>query len=400
MKSLSNIKEKGLNTFLQWELPDAVKADFALVLALSISHKIKKNPLEVAHEIVKATACFNLEYTITKQGYINFRFPTAYYQQFFIETLAKEGQNFCGEKKGLRLNLEYVSTNPTGYLHLAHFRHAVIGNTLANVYQFGGYEVIREYYINDRGGQITSLVSSVYHFYHQIQNVSLPNLKKIEYSGHSSQELAQKLIENAWQLLGYDPGKLQIILVQMVNLLTKEGQTERFSKRAGNTIELEETLRYLEIDQLKFFLLEKEPNQPLSINAELLKENKEKTRLYYIQYAYARCHQIFQKAFQKNMGKISSRIDLLKEQNEREIFNLLVRFPLVLENIRAENKPHHLIYYLYELARTWQVYYQNSIILESKTPELTAQKLLLVKNIQIILKLGLDLMGITAPNIM
>jgi len=140
-------------------------------------------------------------------------------------------------------------------------------------------------------------------------------------------------------------------LVQIVNLLTKEGQTQRFSKRAGNTIELAEALQYMDMDQLKFFLLEKEPNQTISINAELLKENKEKTRLYYIQYAHARCHQIFQKAYEKGIAKISSNIDLLKEQEERKIFNLLIRFSFVLENIIEENKPHHLINYLYELSR-------------------------------------------------
>jgi len=151
--------------------------------------------------------------------------------------------------------------------------------------------------------------------------------------------------------LGYEPERLQIILVQTVNLLTKEGQTTRFSKREGNTIELEEALKYMDIDQLKFFLLEKEPNQLLSINTELLKENKEKTRLYYIQYAHARCHQIFQKAQEKGIAEISSSIDLLKEQNEREIFNLLIRFSFVLEKIIEENKSHHLINYLYELSR-------------------------------------------------
>jgi arginyl-tRNA synthetase len=152
-------------------------------------------------------------------------------------------------------------------------------------------------------------------------------------------------------LLGHKPENLQIILVQIVNLLTKEGQTQRFSKRAGNTIELAEALQYMDMDQLKFFLLEKEPNQPISINAELLKENKEKTRLYYIQYAHARCHQIFNKAHEKGIEKISYSVDLLKEQEERKIFNLLIRFSFILENIIEENKPHHLINYLYELAR-------------------------------------------------
>jgi len=95
---------------------------------------------------------------------------------------------------------------------------------------------------------------------------------------------------------------MQIILVQIVNLLTKEGQTAKFSKRAGNTIELAETLEYMEMDQLKFFLLEKETNQPLAINVELLKENKEKTRLYYIQYAHARCHQLLAKAKERKIS--------------------------------------------------------------------------------------------------
>jgi len=176
-------------------LPVNISADFALTLALPIAHKTKKNPQEIAQEVIKATNYPNLEWDITKQGYINFCLSATYYQQFLTETLAKRGQNLRGKEKNIHLNLEYVSTNPTGYLHLAHFRHAVIGNTLANIYQFCGYQITREYYINDRGGQITSLIDSIYHFYHQLQNINLPNSDKIEYAGQSSQKLAQKLVE-------------------------------------------------------------------------------------------------------------------------------------------------------------------------------------------------------------
>lgn len=203
-------------------------------------------------------------------------------------------------------------------------------------------------------------------------------------------------LKSASQLLGYNPERIKIILVQMLSLLTKDGQSEKFSKRLGNTMELTEVLKYLDLNQLKFFLLEKETNQPLLINTELLIENKEKTRLYYIQYAYARCHQIFHKAHEKGDEKISSNIDLLGTE-ARKIFKLLIRFPFVLENIITENKPHHLIHYLDKLAREWQIYYQSNIILEPEKTALTAQKLLMVKNIQIVLKLGLDLLGIEAP---
>jgi len=170
-------------------------ADLALTLALPISHKTKINPRALAQEIIKISVCPNLEYTITERGYINFRFPTTYYQQFLTRTLEKEGQNLCGEKKNLRINIEYVSTNPTGYLHLAHFRHAFVGNSLANIYQFLGYKVVREYYINDRGGQINSLINSIYYFYHQLQGVIQKDAREIEYPGHASQEIAQKLSE-------------------------------------------------------------------------------------------------------------------------------------------------------------------------------------------------------------
>ncbi|CAI2162022.1 2933_t:CDS:2 [Funneliformis geosporum] len=308
--------------------------DFALTLALPISHQTRQNPYQTAQEIVKITALPGLEWDITQQGYINFHLPLDYYQHFFRETFEKKGQNLRKKQKDIRINIEYVSTNPTGYLHLAHFRHAFVGNALANVYQFLGYQIIREYYINDRGGQIISLINSVYHFYHQFQGISQPNPAEIAYAGKSSQEIARKLLEkwgnkyinkelnqedlahsrrrrqrpradhhgfvarlkSACALLGYKPKVLQITLIQMVSLLTRDNQTKRFSKRAGNTIELTEALEYMDKDQLIFFLLEKDPNQPISLNVELLKENKEKTRLYYIQYAHARCHQIFQKA--------------------------------------------------------------------------------------------------------
>ena len=159
-------------------------------------------------------------------------------------------------------------------------------------------------------------------------------------------------IKSICRLLEYEPESIQIVLVQIVNLLTREGQIARFSKRAGNTIELAEALEYMDMNQLKFFLLEKEPNQPLTINVELLRENQEKTRLYYIQYAHARCHQIFHKAHEKNIAKIGSKIDLLNQAGERKVFNLLIRFPLILENTVEENQPHHLIYYLFELAQS------------------------------------------------
>ncbi|CAJ0833026.1 1055_t:CDS:2, partial [Entrophospora sp. SA101] len=390
--------------------------DFALNLALPLAHKTNQPVKDIAEKIFSLTKDNQyLQGEITPSGYINFRLTDEYYYRI-LHYIVTKNSFFSREKSKLSIQpkktvlLEYVSTNPTGYLHLAHFRHAIIGNTLANVYQFLGYQVIREYYINDRGGQISSLVNSIYYFYHQLQEILELILTKIRqdlekcgikfdvwfpenslYEKNKHQELLTELkkrnliytqegaiffrsslgndekdrviikqdgadhhgtiarLKSAWQLLGYEPERMQIILVQIVNLLTKEGQTAKFSKRAGNTIELTETLEYMEMDQLQFFLLEKETSQPLAINVELLKENKEKTRLYYIQYAHARCHQLLAKAKEK------------------------------------------------KITQAFQTYYQKEVIIEEKKLLSTQQRLFLTRGVKDTLKIGLNLAGIAAP---
>nr|CAG8484620.1 10667_t:CDS:2 [Entrophospora candida] len=339
-------------------------------------------------------------------------------------SIITQNSNELASKALVGITVAIAGSTTILVLVITHFRHAFVGNTLANVYQFCGYKVVREYYINDRGGQITALrdlekcgvkfdiwfsESSLYEKNKHQKILTELGEKELIYSPKE-----EKAIFFRSSLAGDDKDRVIIkqdgdytyffsdILylldkLQRADKLIYEGQMERFSKRTGNTIELAEALEYMDMDQLKFFLLEKEPNQPLAINVELLKKDKEKTQLYYIQYAHARCHQIFKKAQERGIKKIGSSIDLLKQKKEREIFKLLVRFSFVLEKVIEENKPHHLIHYLYELAQLWQIYYQNSTILEQENKELTSQKLLLVKNIQIILKLGLKLMGIEAP---
>ena len=90
--------------------------------------------------------------------------------------------------------LEHTSTNPTGQLHLGHARIAIIGDTLANVYQFLGFQVIREYYINDRGQQINSLVNSVYYSYCSFYNYRFSLAEKnLEYQSLIVKKVAKLL---------------------------------------------------------------------------------------------------------------------------------------------------------------------------------------------------------------
>jgi len=523
------------DSFLQWDVPANISADFAFSLALPIAHKTKRSAKEIAQEFIKLIdQKYQLIWEITEQGYINFRLTNEHYRNFLFHLVLSQGKNLQPTTKNIWINFEYISANPTGYLHLGNLRTGIIADVLANIYDFAGYQTVREYYINDRGKQIVDLVDSVYYYYQSLQGATDDNLEKIiAYPGIASQETAQKLIakwkvkylnkkltendfflwketilkiiitrikqdlekcgiffanwfsevslyqnnkhlqlidklknkdlvyekegafffrttltgdekdrviikqdgnytyffsdilyhlnklgradyllefwgadhhgyvervKGACQLLGYNREKIQVILTQMVSLLAKDGSTQKFSKRAGNAISINEALEWLKKDQLRFCLLEKEPNIHLTISKENLLQ-KENTRLYYLQYAHARCHQIFKKAKEKGI-KISYQIDLLESESERKIYIFLVRFSHVLEKIIEENKPHYLIHYLDELAQLWQKYYQNNIILNEENKELSQQRLFLTKNVQIILKLGLNLMGIEAPKIM
>jgi len=174
-------------------LPAEIEADFALNLALPLAHKTNQPAKDIAEKIFSLTKDSQyLQGEITPQGYINFRLNDEYYYRFIKKIIAQRKK--LSIKKTVLI--EHTSVNPTGQLHLGNARIAVIGDTLANVYQFLGYQVIREYYINDRGGQIASLVNSIYYFYHQLQGLS-PSTEpeKIEYTGKASQEIAQELIK-------------------------------------------------------------------------------------------------------------------------------------------------------------------------------------------------------------
>lgn len=128
---------------------------------MPLAHKTNQPAKYIAQQILELTK--NNQYLqgeITPQGYINFWLADEYYGIFLKEIITKKDTlSSPGEEKTILL--EYASVNPTGQLHLGHARTVVIGDTLANIYQYLGYKVIREYYINDRGQQVNSLINSV-----------------------------------------------------------------------------------------------------------------------------------------------------------------------------------------------------------------------------------------------
>ena len=148
------------------EVPkDKTHGDLATNAAMQLTKIAKKNPRAIAEAIIgnldmKAASIESAE--IAGPGFINFRMDNRYLYQVATQVLELQ-QNYgrVEDGKGQAIEVEFVSANPTGNLHLGHARGAAVGDALCNLLDFAGYNVTREYYINDAGKQIENLALSI-----------------------------------------------------------------------------------------------------------------------------------------------------------------------------------------------------------------------------------------------
>jgi arginyl-tRNA synthetase len=144
---------------------DASHGDIATNAAMVIAAQTGKNPREIAQLIVDKLSHQMLvaQSQIAGPGFINITLNEGVWQKSVLDILERGrdyGQGDAG--KNVRVNIEYVSANPTGPMHVGHGRGAVFGDALALLLQKAGYDVTKEYYINDAGGQIDKLADSAY----------------------------------------------------------------------------------------------------------------------------------------------------------------------------------------------------------------------------------------------
>ena len=155
---------------------DAAHGDLATNAAMVLAGQVKKNPMELAEKLAAALDGRDLHsagyrgtgfsLSVARPGFINVRLaPEVWHAQLrtVLETGVAYGDSSIGE--GRRVNVEFVSANPTGPMHVGHGRGAVVGDALATLFKKAGFAVDREYYINDAGAQVDALARSVYFRY-------------------------------------------------------------------------------------------------------------------------------------------------------------------------------------------------------------------------------------------
>ncbi len=170
--------------------------DFSSNVAMKLAKVLKRNPLEIAKEIVEninSDQIINIE--IKNPGFINF-FVKKDYLLDNINKVLTEKENYgssnigCGKK----VNIEFVSANPTGILHLGNARGGAYGDSLARILKFSGYDVTKEYYINDAGNQINNLGLSILERYKEICNMPF-SIPENGYHGKEIITIAQKIYD-------------------------------------------------------------------------------------------------------------------------------------------------------------------------------------------------------------
>lgn len=144
---------------------DSAHGDLSTNAAMVVAKPLGKNPREVATTLAEH---FGKDPDVTAvevagPGFINFRLATPIWHQV-LRSIAQQGDDYGRSTlgQGEAVNIEYVSANPTGPMHVGHTRGAVFGDTLAALMAYSGYEVAREYYINDAGSQIDTLARSTF----------------------------------------------------------------------------------------------------------------------------------------------------------------------------------------------------------------------------------------------
>ncbi len=519
------------------EVPNhAEHGDFATNIAMLLAKSEKKPPRQIADLLAfrfRNDMDLFEKVEVAGPGFINFFINKDIWRQT-LGRICQSGDDYGKSKagQGRKVQVEFVSANPTGPLHIGHGRGAATGDAIASILSAAGFEVVKEYYINDAGNQMDTLGRSVYLRYREFlgkvvdfpQNCyqgdyikdiardlvakfgsryldtpedeavrffakiggdiilkgiqqdlkdfgvvhdtwfseqslfdddkvqsAISHLKEKGYLYESEGALWFKttefgddkdrvvvrgngvttyfasdiayhrekyeqgfdLVVDVWgadhhgyvprlkavvQGLGRNPDDLRIVLVQLVALL-RNGIPVAMSTRSGEFVTLKEVVDEVGRDAARFFFLMRRSDSQLDFDLELAKSQSSDNPVYYVQYAHARIHGIFENAVEKGTVLPDiSQVDLSKlgTPEEMSLIKALAAFPDVVEGSALNFEPHRIPFYLQELAGHFHSFYNKNRVI-GEDAELTSARLLLLKCTAQTLKNGLFLMGVSAP---
>ena len=197
---------------------------------------------------------------------------------------------------------------------------------------------------------------------------------------------------------GYSRDQFKVILVQLVNLL-RGGQPVAMSTRSGEFVTLKDVVDEVGRDAARFIFLTRHYESPLDFDLELAKQKTNDNPVYYVQYVHARIESIARKGREKGISSVQWDADAaarLVEPEEIQLMKALARYPETVSSSAVYLEPHRITFYLMNLASCFHAYYNKHRVL-AEDPVLTRARLYLVLAVQKVIRNGLTLLGVSAP---
>ena len=226
-------QDVALNDIVIERSKDLSHGDYATNVAMKMCRLFSKKPVEVASLLIESINKDGIDkIEIAGPGFINFFMKNDSLQPIVKKIIDEEGKFGRAPRNGQKVNVEFVSANPTGILHVGTARGAAVGDSLARLLDASGYDVTKEYYINDAGNQITNLGKSIQVRYQNLFGIE-GDVPEDGYNGQDIFDIANKLKEEYGD-----------------TLLKKENALE-FFKEQGMKIELDRIVEDLSLFRVK-----------------------------------------------------------------------------------------------------------------------------------------------------
>jgi arginyl-tRNA synthetase len=205
----------------------------------------------------------------------------------------------------------------------------------------------------------------------------------------------------AMQALGHPPETFEVLIVQLVTLL-RDGQPVRMSKRRGEFVLMEELLEEVGRDAARFTFLTRRHDSPLEFDLAVATRQSSDNPVYYVQYAHARIRSIFRQAAEQGITVPAlTAIDTspLVEPADLALIKQLLQFPELVKGAARMLEPHRVAYWLQQLAAEFHAWYKNHRVIQDDR-RLMYARLALAATVGVVVKNGLDLLGVSAPESM
>ena len=208
-------------------------------------------------------------------------------------------------------------------------------------------------------------------------------------------------MQGVLEAMGWERNRFEVITIQWVRLM-RGGEAVKMSKRAGELVTLEELVDEVGVDAARFFFLMRRAESPMDFDLELAVKRSEENPVYYVQYAHARIAHVIEYAVRQGVpppDPAATSLAALAEPETESLLRALAGFPSLVTASARSREPHRIPAYLKELAATFHAFYHHHRVV---TPDasLTAARLLLTKATGAVLRRGLYLLGVSAPEAM